>query len=404
MRKALAFIFISTLIFGCNTEEDAGPAESSTFIKFFGGSNSDMASAAFETSDGGFIVLGTTSTENDDGSSSFQIRLIKTDQSGNMVWDKQFPENTEDGLSYTGNSLIVKEEGYLIIGDRIYANGETGLLLLEVNLSGEEVMNNDITITEAEDTISIHGIDLIENDDTELKVTGKIESPSQNMYVGTVSTSDFSVMPSCTFRYSSSAVNPNLIKSICVENNGDVVFGASVNNNSRLIRVPNCQNSQITGPLLETSGSSVYNAAQVVKGVSGYAMIGTTNANVNTDIFFARTNSLGDSPQIKIYTEIDGITLSNDETAFTISPTEDGGFIFGGSTLSSTEGELDMIIAKIGFTGNIEWSQRFGDQNEESVRFISQTSDGGFLILGNTEFGGIDTITLIKIDNKGQIN
>ncbi len=402
MRILLSLFFIA-MVAACTSEQDAEPASAATFIKLFGGENSDVGSLVLETTDQGFIILGTTETENDDGTSNFQIRLIKTDEFGNTEWDRFYPseEGAED--NFTGNSLILRDDGYLLIGDRIHDNETTSMYLLHVDLNGEEIMNNSITITNQEDTISSHGIDLLDNGNNELKITGKVESSSQNMYLGTINTTDLSAIPSCTFRYSSASSNPSIFKSICIEGNGDVVFGAAVNNNSRLIRVPTCQNSQITGPLIQSQSSATYTANQIVKSISGYAMVGTTNANTNEDIFLARVNDLGASPQIKIYSEVDGIVLNDQEEGLTVALTNDGGFIIGGYTRTATAGELDMFIIKTDFKGDVQWSQRFGDQNEEEAVFIRQTSDGGYIILGNTEFGGIDTMTLIKTDNKGQV-
>lgn len=403
MRILLSLFFIA-MITACTSEQDAEPASTTTFVKLFGGENSDVGSIVLETPDQGFIILGTTETENDDGTSNFQIRLIKTDKFGNTEWDRFYPseEGADDNL--TGNSLILRDDGYLLIGDRIHDNETTSMYLLHVDLNGEEIMNNSITITNMSDTVPSHGIDLLDNGNNEIKITGKVESSSQNMYVGTLSAVDLTPIPSCTFRYSSSSTDPTIFKSVCVEGNGDVVFGAAVNNNSRLIRVPTCQNSQITGPLIQSQSSANYTANQIVKSISGYAMVGTTTANTNEDIFLARVNDLGASAQINIYSEVDGMALTDQEEGLTLAPTDDGGFIIGGYTRTATAGELDMFIIKTDFKGDVQWSQRFGDQNEEEAVFIKQTSDGGYIILGNTEFGGIDTMTLIKTDNKGQVN
>lgn len=403
MRILLSLFFIA-MITACTSEQDAEPASTTTFVKLFGGENSDVGSVVLETQDQGFIILGTTETENDDGTSNFQIRLIKTDKFGNTEWDRFYPseEGADDNL--TGNSLILRDDGYLLIGDRIHDNETTSMYLLHVDLNGEEIMNNSITITNMSDTVPSHGIDLLVNGKNEIKITGKVESSSQNMYVGTLSAVDLTPLPACTFRYSSGSTDPTIFKSVRVEDNGDIVFGAAVNNNSRLIRVPDCQNSQITGPLIQSQSSSRYTANQIVKSISGYAMVGTTTANTNEDIFLARVNDLGASAQINIYSEVDGIALTDQEEGLTLAPTDDGGFIIGGYTRTATAGELDMFIIKTDFKGDVQWSQRFGDQNEEEAVFIKQTSDGGYVILGNTEFGGIDTMTLIKTDSKGQVN
>lgn len=406
MRKTL-YLLITLIVISCNTEEDAGPGVTNTFVKLFGGPSSDLPQMALQTSDNGFIILSTTVTENDDGTESNQIRLIKTDANGNTSWDRLHPAaNSEEDLNYVAKSLTIKDDGgYLIIGDRIYPSGKSGILLLDINPeNGEEVMSNTILFTPNNDTIDSHGVDLLLNDNGELKITGRVSSASNNIFLGTLNPSNLTVIPECSFRYSSTSTNPDIIRSLNMEANGDLVFGAAVSNNSRLIRVPPCQNSQITGPFIQSTSAEPYRANQIVKGATGYALVGTTNENSNLDIFLARVNDLGDNAKITIYNEINGVALSEEEQAFAITSTRDGGFIFGGSTESSTKGETDMIVVKTDFLGNVQWSERYGDQNEESVRYIQQTNDGGYIILGATEFGGIDTITLIKTDKDGKVN
>lgn len=406
MRKTL--FFLATLfVISCTTEEDAGPGVTNTFIKLFGGSSSDLPQMALQTEDNGFIILSTTVTENDDASESNQIRLIKTDENGNTTWDELYPAlGNEENLNYSASSLIIREDGgYLIIGDRIYPNGKTGILLLQINPeTGEEVMNNTILFTQTGDTTNAKGVDLHMDVTGELKITGKINSASNNIFVGTIDVNTLSVIPDCSFRYSSTSTNPEIVKSLCVEDNGDLVFGAAINNNSRLIRLPQCQSSEISGPNIQSSSTASYRVSQIVKSTNGFAMIGTTDENSNPDIFLARVNDLGDNARITIYDEISGIVLAEEEQAFAIASTRDGGFIFGGETESSTRGETDMIVVKTDFLGNVQWSERYGDQNEESVRYIQQTNDGGYIILGAIEFGGIDTITLIKTDKDGKVN
>ena len=136
-RRSLWGFGILFLLFSCSDEEAAGPADTSTFIKLFGGANTDIASSALPTADGGFILLGTTEIENE-GEASFKIKLIKLDKNGNTQWQKLYPSfedsNGSDEIpqaNYKGSSLIISDKGYIIIGDCIYDNAKSGLLLLQ---------------------------------------------------------------------------------------------------------------------------------------------------------------------------------------------------------------------------------------------------------------------------------
>jgi regulation of enolase protein 1 (concanavalin A-like superfamily) len=78
--------------------------------KTFGGSGNDYSSSVHETSDGGFIIAGYTSSYGAGGS---DVYLIKTEPNGNSMWEKTFGGSDED----SGNSVQqTSDGGYIIAG------------------------------------------------------------------------------------------------------------------------------------------------------------------------------------------------------------------------------------------------------------------------------------------------
>lgn len=83
---------------------------------------------------------------------------------------------------------------------------------------------------------------------------------------------------------------------------------------------------------------------------------------------------------------------SSDERAFEIQQTSDGSYVIAGETNSSNSGDISSIalglrdfwIVKIGSTGNIIWEKRFGGSVEDIAYSIAQTSDGGYIVSGST--------------------
>jgi hypothetical protein len=97
--------------------------------------------------------------------------------------------------------------------------------------------------------------------------------------------------------------------------------------------------------------------------------------------------------------------IDNDDGHF-IENTSDGGYIIVGRTYSSGNGQGDIWLIKIDFYGNEEWNQPLGGSQEEVGRFIQQTTDGGYIITGNTEsYGNGDewNIWLVKTDSYGNL-
>jgi hypothetical protein len=91
----------------------------------FGGPGNESASSVQQTSDGGYIIAGTTSSYGAGGSDAW---LIKTDFRGNRLWDKTFGGTGDDSASQVKQT---KEGGYVIAGTTSsYGAGGTDAWLL----------------------------------------------------------------------------------------------------------------------------------------------------------------------------------------------------------------------------------------------------------------------------------
>lgn len=111
---------------------------------------------------------------------------------------------------------------------------------------------------------------------------------------------------------------------------------------------------------------------------------------------------------------------SNVDIPFVIKLTTDGGTIVAGYT-DSKDGHVsntasrdywDLWVTKLDRCGNIQWQRVWGGTGYESARDIEQTSDGGYIVLGETNstdggvvagFGGTKDIWLLKLDAAGTL-
>ncbi|MEA3313476.1 MAG: copper amine oxidase N-terminal domain-containing protein [Caldisericota bacterium] len=92
---------------------------------------------------------------------------------------------------------------------------------------------------------------------------------------------------------------------------------------------------------------------------------------------------------------------SNKINAF--EQTSDKGFILAGSSTFSTLGGSDAILIKIDKEGRVKWSKVYGGSQNEEIRSVHQTIDGGFIMSGSTNsfsFGGSDFF-IAKLDQAG---
>ena len=100
------------------------------FEKTFGGTNADEGYSVQQTIDGGYIIVGSTFSF---GSGGADVYLIKTDPKGNIIWTKTFGGTGEDrGYSVQKTS----DGGYIIVGSTSsYSNG---IYLIKTDSSGNK--------------------------------------------------------------------------------------------------------------------------------------------------------------------------------------------------------------------------------------------------------------------------
>ena len=100
--------------------------------KTYGGSRNDQSRAVQQTSDGGYIIGATTQSF---GSGGDDIWVIKTDASGNIVWQKTFGGVNQDHC----NAIVQIPSGeYVLIGDWDLG-GTSDLCMMKLDSEGNEL-------------------------------------------------------------------------------------------------------------------------------------------------------------------------------------------------------------------------------------------------------------------------
>jgi hypothetical protein len=116
----------------------ADAAGNQVWTKTFGGASDDEGYSVQQTSDGGYIIGGATSSF---GAGSRDIWLIKTDPSGNLIWQK-----THGGMSSDGARSVqqTSDGGYILTGwTYSYGPGAVGnVWLVKTDSLGNLEWNN----------------------------------------------------------------------------------------------------------------------------------------------------------------------------------------------------------------------------------------------------------------------
>jgi uncharacterized delta-60 repeat protein len=154
----------------------------------------------------------------------------------------------------------------------------------------------------------------------------------------------------------------------------------------------------------KTYGGTGYEGASSVQRTSdgGYILAGYTysfGAGLS-DIILIKTDANWNISWAKTY----GGT--NWDVARSVQQTSDGGYILAGETYSFGAGGYDFFLINTDANGNIQWAKTYGGTNYDEAYYVQQTSDGGYIVAGLTySFGaGLSDIILIKTDANGNIS
>ncbi|WP_370571816.1 disaggregatase related repeat-containing protein [Methanomethylovorans sp.] len=307
--------------------------------KTFGESDIDYASSVQQTSDGGYIIAGTTIQYGAGGEDAW---LIKTDSSGNELWNKTFGGSNYD----VANSVDqTSDGGYIVAGGTVsYGAGDSDAWLIKVDSSGNQQWNETFGEARWDNAESVQ-----QTSDGGYIIAGGTES------------------------YGASWMDAWLIKT---DSNGNQKWSKTFWN-------------------LADHWEYVYSVQQtadgeyILAGDSGYGDGGSNDA------LLIKVDSNGNKKWSKIF---DG-TSSEGDNKFSVDQTSDGGYIVAGSTNSYGAGEDDALLIKVDSNGNQQWNKTFGGSMPDSAYSVQQTSDGGYIIAGTTRsYGtGIGDAWLIKV-------
>ncbi len=285
------------------------------WTKTYGGMNFDSAFEIDQTIDGGYILSGTK---------DLQGFLVKTNSSGDTIWTRTF-----DGIGYSVKQTI--DGGYILAGTVFIGAGDYDMFLLKTNSNGEHLWTKKYGGIEVDDCQ-----DVALTSDEGFILAGR------------------------------SSGEMKLVKT---DSNGDTLWTKSYN------------------------GLTGYSVKQTSDG--GYILLGDSNSSGDESFYMIKTNSSGDTLWTKTYSKGN---LNNE--GYEIKQTLDNGYIFVGEINNSNSPERKIYLAKTDPFGDTLWTKTYV---QGSGNGLDITSDGGYVIVGFTsEIGaGLTDIYLNKSDANG---
>ncbi|OFY86604.1 MAG: hypothetical protein A3F72_09020 [Bacteroidetes bacterium RIFCSPLOWO2_12_FULL_35_15] len=321
--------------------------------KTYGGTLADVAYSIKQTNNGGYIVVGQSSSNNGDvtghhgSTSSYDYWILKIDSLGVIEWEKSL-----GGSGYDAASSVIQtsDNGYIIAGQSSSSDGD---------ITGHHGLNYDAWVVKLDSMGTIEW----------QKSLGGTNSDSGNKLIQTID-------------------NGFILVGMSASNDGDLTSNFGLNDLwvVKLNSIGAISWQKTYGGTGEDFGTDV---KQTLDG--GYIVGGQSNSNDGdvlgniggSDYWLLKLDSTGTIQWQKSYggTGDDGIA--------SLQLMSDGGYLIGGSA-DSTNGDVigthirDYWIIKSDSIGTIQWQLSFGGSAAEWLNSVQQTSDNGYFLCGST--------------------
>ncbi len=353
--------------------------------KTFGGEYSDVANAIQQTTDGGYIVAGGTG---DFERGEYDAYVLKLNAKGLLEWRKTFGGTKDDGA----NSIQQTEDGGYIVGGwtQSFGSGWEDIYILKLDSKGWiDTTPPEVKIISPKDGVELGGtieinIDAKDNYDLE-KVTLYIDGKKVKEYT------------SGPYKYSwdSSKATDGMhtITVEAVDRSGNV---ATKSMTGIMDKIKDVSWQKTFGGEDDDEANSIQQTTD-----GGYIVAGWTYSfgSEGYDVYILKLNSKGEVEWQKTFGGED------DDEANSIQQTTDGGYIVAGWTESFGSGGYDVYILKLNSKGEVEWQKTFGGEDYDKANAIQQTTDGGYIVAGSTySFGsGEKDVYILKLNSKGEV-
>ncbi len=327
--------------------------------KNYGGSEDDFAMDLQSAADGGYILVGGSSSSNGDLASNngrIDLWVIKINAVGELQWSKNFGGSGVD----IGTSIQTISDGYILAGCTGSA-GEQGVSagfggndfwVLKLDLDGNLVWEKTFGGKRYDAAKSI-----VVNNNDEYLIAGNTWSNdgdiSSNYGHGDAWVIKINNVGALLWEKTYGGDTPDRLNSLSKTNDGNYIF-AGVKSEMDLVS----------------------------NGFYG---------RYDEQYWVVKISELGQVIWEKTYGG------NKYDEAFSVEATLDGGYIIGGSVqsnlnnFSNNAGNIDVWIIKTDASGTEEWSELYGGAGNEDLKSITETSDGGFLMLNATNSFYIDT-------------
>ncbi|MBK7762261.1 MAG: T9SS type A sorting domain-containing protein [Bacteroidetes bacterium] len=370
-----------------------------TFQKAYGGTAMDEGKSVKQTTDGGYIMAGTTTSF---GSGGYDMLVIKTNTIGDTIWTKSFGGSTDNEYGFCIQQT--NDGGYIVSGvasSFFDVSGDMYIIKLKAN--------GDTTWTRTYGGIGYEwGANIQQTSDGGYIVVGQTPAYGAGGFDAYLVKLNSNGNIVWTKTYGGSGLE--IGSSVDQTTDGGYILTGQIDTYGAgggdfyLVKTDATGNVAWTKAYGQSGTEAGVSVKQTLDG--GYIICGTSEnalGPLGPDMCLVKTNSVGDTLWAKLY----GGPMIDE--GYEVNQTADGGYIMVGKSFSfSTAGDYDVYVVKVNGQGDVQWSKTYGgsgaSSNNEIGYSINQTSDGGYVIVGESTLGfgvGLKNIYLIKTDSLG---
>jgi hypothetical protein len=365
--------------------------------KTFGGSGEDLGRSVSQTRDGGYVIVGTTYSF---GAGSADVYLIKTDSEGNKIWEKTF-----GGKDFDFGDCVAqtRDGGYVIVGSTdSFGAGKSDVYLIKTDSDGNKIWEKTFGGKDFDD-----GYSITQTNDGGYVIVGKTESfgaGSADVYLIKTDSDGNKIWEKTFggkgfdwgFSVAQSSDGGYIVAGLTYSHMGGSNSAGVRDSDVYLIKTDS-EGNKIWEKTFGSKGYDEVGYSVVQTSDGGYIIASKTRRGEYLGLYLVKTDTQGNKVWEKIWGGLGGFSFVS------VSQTSDGGYVITGSTKSFGLGKPDIYLVKTDPAGNKIWEKIFGGSAGDLGCSIALTSDGGYIMVGKTDSigaGGFD-VYLIKTDAQG---
>jgi hypothetical protein len=355
----------------------------------YGGPQDEKGYGVKQTADGGYIIIGYVDTF---GNGKGDALLIKTDSEGTMLWEKVFGgANNDRGQSVQQTN----DGGYIIAGTtNSYGAGEYDMWLIKTDCNGSEEWNR--TFGGPDSDIGYSAQQTMDGGYVINGETYSTDTDPGNWNMWLVKTDEVGIEQ---WNRTFGGTGDELCYSGQQTADGGYVLAGgrgTFNRSFDFLLVKTDENgveqwNRSFGGNDPELGSSVQQALD-----GGYVIVGDVLHDY-FDIWLVKTDENGVEQWNRTF-GIVGPYGGGDDWGRSVQQTTDGGYIIAGSTDFGGHLTSRAYLVKTDSEGNLQWDLDLGGNHGGSGKCAEQTTDGGYILTGSIDYGNKD-VWLVKVRN-----